>query len=50
MLMLMMMGIAGLTVNGYAVEVPPAVTTVMFADPKGIRLAGTAAVTWVELT
>jgi hypothetical protein len=45
----LMTGCAGLMVKGSPDEVPPLVTTVTVAEPKGIRLAGTTAVIWVEL-
>jgi len=46
-----MAGGAGLMVKGTPDEVPPAVTTVMAAVPAPeIRLAGTTAVIWLQLT
>ena len=46
-----MTGNAGLTVKETLDEVPPAVTTVTLTVPVLVsRLAGTAAVSWVELT
>ena len=44
------MGCAGLMVKVTPDEIPLFVTTVTVAVPKGIRLAGTIAVIWVELT
>jgi len=50
-LVLVMTGCAGLTVKATLDEAPPAVTTEMLTVPGAVnRLAGTAAVTWVELT
>jgi hypothetical protein len=42
-------GGAGLTANGKPAEVPPAVTTEILVGLEGTRLAGTTAVTCVEL-